>query len=82
MDEYVSVIAAIDIMGGNIDVNPYRVEKHEGTKHGFIISSGREEDGNYRMIFESEPDFDNSEEARQKGVTLLDEVRKERWGEI
>ena len=81
MDKYVSRIIVIDVMGEKININSYRVETPKGEKHGFIISFGSEERGNYEELVKSELEFDDGEEARQKGITLLDEVRKERWGE-
>jgi len=80
MDEYTSVIGAIDVMGGNIDVSSYRVEESGGTRHGFIISSGRKEDENYRVIFESELDWDDGEVARLEGELFVEEAREKRWG--
>ena len=81
MSEYLSRITAIDVIGEEIDINSYRVEGSGGTKYGFIISFGSEERGNYEELVKSELEFDYGEEARQKGITLLDEVRKERWEE-
>ena len=79
MSEYLSRITAIDVMGEEIDINSYRVEGSGGTKYGFIISFGSEERGNYEEIVKSEAKFDDGEEARQEGRTLLGKLRDERW---
>ena len=66
-------------MGGEIDINSYRVEVPKGEKYGFIISFRSEERENYEEIVKSEAEFDDEEGARQKGRTLLGKLRDKRW---